>query len=300
MGQRLCKIKGGLSFAILIMLPKSQRLDRDWWEQHPMVYDWHGTLRLQPGSLEWFEEIDRRFLSSAYYAQRPGGAPFGRFLKPGLVAGKDVLEVGCGMGTHAAMLACAGAGLTAIDITDYAVKTVRRRFESFGLPGRIQQADAEDLPFDDASFDVVWSWGVIHHSSSTEKCLQEITRVLRENGRLLFMVYYRPSLVYYVHCGFIRGILFGQFLYRSLDDIYVAASDGFYARTFTKVELKVLLDPDYEQISMDVVGLKAELFPIPRSSLKEKLEQYTPDWLASAVLSRWGSMIVVEAVKRGG
>jgi hypothetical protein len=112
------------------------------------------------------------------------------------------------------------------------------------------------------------------------------------------MVYYRPSIVYYLHCGFIRGVLFGQLLYRRLQDIYVAASDGRYARVFNKAELKALLDPSYERISMTVVGQKADLLPIPPSRLKTRLEKVIPDGLASAVLGRWGSMIVIEATKR--
>ncbi len=75
-----------------------------------MTYDW-GTCRLLQGSREWFEENDRRFLAAAYFAQGEDGAPFGRFLKAGFVRGKKVLEVGCGMGTHAALLSRAGAKL---------------------------------------------------------------------------------------------------------------------------------------------------------------------------------------------
>lgn len=276
----------------------SQKFNQEWWTQNPMTYDWQGTLRLVPGSGEWFEETDRRFLSSAYFAQALDGSPFGRFLRPELVAGKTVLEVGCGMGTHAALLAKAGAHLTAIDLTEKAIEMTRRRFEVFKLPGRIERADAEKLPFTDTAFDMVWSWGVIHHSSSMETCLSEITRVLRDGGRLLLMVYYRPSLVYYVHCGLLRGVLLGQLFHRSLEQIYVAASDGFYARVFTKGELKTLLEQNYEHISMTIVGMKAELFPLPRNKFKEKLERMTPDWLASSILGRWGSMIVVEAVKK--
>ncbi len=276
----------------------SQKASQDWWENRPMTYSCHGALQPLRASQEWFEENDRRFLKAAYFARGADGTPFGRFLSPALVNGKDVLEVGCGMGTHAAILSKAGANLTAVDITEYGVEMARRRFDIFKLPGRIQQADAEQLPFDDASFDVVWSWGVIHHSRSTERCLQEITRVLRAGGRLLFMVYHHSSLVYYVHCGFIRGILLGQLLHRRLEDIYRSASDGYFARTFTRTDLNRLLARDYEQICIDVVGLKAELFPIPRCCLKEKLERYTPDWLASALLRHWGSMIVVEAIKR--
>lgn len=278
--------------------PDSQKASRDWWEKSPMTYDWHGTLQYVPGSREWFQEIDRRFLEAAYFARSEDGISFGRFLRPELVAGKRVLEIGCGMGLHASLLARAGAKLTTIDLTRRAVEMTQRRFEMFELPGIIQQADAEHLPFHNGSFDVVWSWGVIHASSSTERCFQEITRVLREGGRLIFMVYYRPSIVYYLHCGFIRGVLFGQLLYRRLQDIYVTASDGRYARVFNKAELRALLGHSYERISMNVVGQKADLLPIPPSRIKTRLEKLIPEGLASAVLGRWGSMIVIEATKR--
>lgn len=281
-------------------LPLSQEQQKNWawWEQNPMTYDWEDTLKLPAGSREWFEEIDRRFLSASYFAHGKDGRPFGRFLPEGLVEGKDVLEVGCGMGTHAALLARNGARLTAIDLTERAVETTRRRFEIFGLAGRIERADAEQMPFPDASFDVVWSWGVIHHSSRFEACLGEIARVLRPGGRLMLMVYYRPSLVYYVNCGLIRGVLLGQLLRKPLHQIYVDSSDGFYARVFDRGELTGLLSPAFGDVDLNVVGLKAELFPIPRTGFKEALERATPDAVAGALLGRWGSMIVAEATRR--
>lgn len=263
-----------------------------------MTYDWENTLRLAPGSREWFEEIDRRFLSASYFALDKEGRPFGRFMRPDFIAGKEVLEVGCGMGTHASMLRRAGARLTAIDLTERAIEVTKRRFEVFGLEAHIQRADAEKLPFADKSFDTVWSWGVIHHSSRFENCLSEIARVLRPGGHLMLMVYYRPSIVYYINNGLIRGILMGKLLKKSLQQIYVEASDGFYARVFNKVELRRHLEGQFDAIDLNVIGLKAELFPIPRTEFKVRLENATPDAVASAVLSRWGSMIVAEATRK--
>jgi ubiquinone/menaquinone biosynthesis C-methylase UbiE len=280
------------------ILSESQKANQNWWSDDPMTYDWQGTLSITPGTREWFQEVDGRFMCSAYYARGQDNAPFGRFLNPEITADKDVLEVGCGMGAHAAMLARAGAKLTAIDLTERAVSLTKRRFELFGLAANIQQADCEQLPFPDASFDTVWSWGVIHHSSQTERCLSEITRVLRPGGRIMLMVYYKPSLVYYLHCGLIRGVLGGQFFRHSIHEIYVKSSDGFYARVFTKKELNTMLGASYQSIVLSVVGLKAELVPIPRCWLKEKLEETIPDSLAAALLSRWGSMIVIEAAKK--
>jgi 2-polyprenyl-3-methyl-5-hydroxy-6-metoxy-1,4-benzoquinol methylase len=274
-----------------------QQVNREWWESNPMTYDWEKTLQIDPGTLKWYDEIDRRFLDSAYYAAGQNGQPFGRFLKPDLVSGKQVLEIGCGMGTHAEMLLRNGASLTAIDQTALAVEATRRRLDLKRLDAQVLQQDAEKLTLPDRSFDVVWTWGVIHHSSSTEQCVGEISRVLRPGGRLMMMVYYRPSLVFYLHCGLIRGVLLGQLLRQSLHQIYVNATDGFYARVFSKSELRALLAREFHSLQITVVGLKAELYPIPRNSLKIALERMTPDWLARAILGEFGSMVVVEAIR---
>src|SRR3954469_17259206 len=108
-------------------LSSQQAKNWEWWEHNPMTYDWEKTMTVAPGSREWFDEIDRRFLSASYFAEGPDRQPFGRFLKPEFVADKDVLEIGCGMGTHASLLAKAGARLTAIDLTERAIETTRRR-----------------------------------------------------------------------------------------------------------------------------------------------------------------------------
>jgi SAM-dependent methyltransferase len=269
-----------------------------WWESNPMTYDWERTLNIKPRTSEWFDEIDRRFLESAYYAKTETGNPFGRYLSPELVNGKSVLEIGCGMGTHAEMLIRNGARLVAVDQTPFAIESVRRRLSLKQLDAAVMRQDAEKLAFRDGSFDVVWTWGVIHHSRSTEQCVEEIARVLKPGGRVMIMVYYRPSLVYYFHCGVIRGILMGRLLRQGLAEIYEDSTDGFYARTFTKTELKTLLSNRFRDIQISVVGLKAELYPIPRCAAKVAIEHRTPDWLANAILKRAGSMVVVEAVRR--
>lgn len=279
------------------VVPPAAGFNREWWEANPMTYDWEKTLRINTGSLEWYQEIDRRFLQSAFYARDENGEHFGRFLKPDRIRGKQVLEIGCGMGTHAELLVRQGACLTAIDQTTFAVRSTQRRLRLKGLEAQVCQEDAESLSFRDQSFDMVWTWGVIHHSRSTEKCVGQLARVLHPGGSLVMMVYYRPSLVYYVHCGLIRGILMGQLLRRSLDQIYVESTDGFYARAFTKPELRSLLSNQFHSLQMTVVGLKAELYPIPRSRLKTGLENATPDCLAHAILGRFGSMIVVQAIR---
>jgi SAM-dependent methyltransferase len=272
--------------------------NRAWWQNHPMTYDWEGTLAFKRFSSEWYNEIDRRFFESAYYAQSGGAPPFARFMPESEIHGKRILEIGCGAGTHAELLTRRGATLTAIDQTVFAVEATTRRLTMKDLPCDVRQMDAEVMDLPDCEFDMVWTWGVIHHSRSTENILQNISRVLKPGGSLRLMVYYRPSLVYWAHCGFIRGILMGHLLHKKLDQIYVDYTDGFFARTFNKPELTSLLRAHgFALPRFTVVGVKAELYPIPRTSFKVALEKLTPDWLACSILAHGGSMIYAEAVR---
>jgi ubiquinone/menaquinone biosynthesis C-methylase UbiE len=112
----------------------------------------------------------------------------------------QVLEVGCGLGTDAVEFARSGADYTGIDLTQPAVQLTKQKLEAYSVPGTTKQADAEDLPFDDESFDVVYSWGVIHHTPNTDKCVKEMYRVLRPGGRMILMLYHKNGWLYYRIC----------------------------------------------------------------------------------------------------
>lgn len=96
--------------------------------------------------------------------------------------GKRVLEIGVGLGADHERFARAGAELWGIDLTDRAVALTQARFEQLGLSSHLQVGDAENLPFEDGFFDLVYSWGVIHHSPDTAQAAREILRVLKPGG----------------------------------------------------------------------------------------------------------------------
>ena len=77
----------------------------------------------------------------------------------------------------------AGAHATGIDMSAVSIERARRRCESAGFVPDLRVADAEHLPFADASFDVVYSYGVMHHSPDTERCFREALRVLKPRRR---------------------------------------------------------------------------------------------------------------------
>lgn len=110
-------------------------------------------------------------------------------------AGKRVLEIGVGMGADLVRWARAGASVTGVDLTERAASISRGRLQQEGLPGVVQVADAEKLPFPDGSFDIVYSWGVLHHSPDTRRAISEAQRVLAPGGRLKLMLYHRRSWV---------------------------------------------------------------------------------------------------------
>jgi SAM-dependent methyltransferase len=109
--------------------------------------------------------------------------------------GLRVLEIGVGLGADHQCFAEAGADLHGIDLTDRAIEHAKRRLAAFGLSSTLSVGDAEALHFPDATFDVVYSWGVLHHTPNTVKAFQEVLRVLKPGGRAKIMVYQTWSIV---------------------------------------------------------------------------------------------------------
>ncbi|MBZ5657750.1 MAG: class I SAM-dependent methyltransferase [Acidobacteriia bacterium] len=117
-----------------------------------------------------------------------------------------MLEIGCGCGSEAERFARAGARYTAVDLTNAAVSITQRRFQLGGLEGCFTQGDAEDLPFADGSFDLVYSHGVLHHTPNTPRAIREVHRVLAPGGRAMIMLYHRDSFNYQVNLRVVRRL----------------------------------------------------------------------------------------------
>jgi ubiquinone/menaquinone biosynthesis C-methylase UbiE len=112
--------------------------------------------------------------------------------------GQRVLEIGCGNGADGVKFAEHGAFYTGIDLTETAISATKRHFEILGLKGVFQIENAEALSFEDNSFDMVYSYGVLHHTPNPAKAIQEVHRVLKPGGRAIIMLYHKYSFNYYV------------------------------------------------------------------------------------------------------
>lgn len=106
-----------------------------------------------------------------------------------------VLEIGVGMGADHERWARSGPRrLCGIDLTERATELTRERLGLSNLQSELQRADAEALPFADQSFDLVYSWGVLHHSADTALAIKEVARVLRPGGYARVMIYHKLSI----------------------------------------------------------------------------------------------------------
>src|SRR5215212_11236886 len=130
----------------------------------------------------FFAELERE-----RYSWEPYLKGFARFERG---KGKRLLEIGVGAGTDFINWVRAGAVATGVDLTEQGVGLTRERLELEGRHAEVRIGDAENLPFPDNTFDIVYSWGVLHHSPDTPRAVREVHRVLRPGATAVVMVYH--------------------------------------------------------------------------------------------------------------
>lgn len=174
---------------------------RDFWNKHPCGDSMAGSLRaVHRGDYEsFFDNYDRFRYSLESHIPA--------CLDQLDLKGKRVLEIGLGQGADSEQIIRRGASWSGIDLTPEAVDRVRTRMVIRGLAyEQIVNGSALDLPFETASFDVVYSHGVLHHIPEILSAQKEIHRVLKPGGRLIAMLYAKWSLNYLLSICIARRI----------------------------------------------------------------------------------------------
>jgi len=278
---------------------ESQRLSKDWWTNNPMAYNWKEPIKHSVGTLEYFREVDNRFFNSSPFYK--GNRPFENLIPFESLRDKKVLEIGCGMGSHAQLFCELGCDYTAIDLTSTAVELTTKRMELQDLKCNIIQMDAESMSFNDNEFDFVWSWGVIHHSANTNKILSEVNRVLKPSGEFRSMVYYKASLSGLI--ASIRGVLSGKiFKNMSLNEIMSFYTDGHLARHYTISEFNELLNKyGFSVREIKILGQRSEIVLLPNIGVLGDIKSYLinnlPDSASKLILSRFGGFLFAVCTK---
>jgi ubiquinone/menaquinone biosynthesis C-methylase UbiE len=204
---------------------------RRYWEARPCGTGQAVTAGASAHSKEWFERVENH-----RYAMEPfihAVAQFTRYY------GQKVLEIGVGAGTDHLQWARAGADCFGVDLTDAAIAITAERLALYGLRSTLQRLDAETLPFPDAIFDVVYSWGVIHHAEHPDAVLAEAHRVLKPGGVLIGMLYGRRSMV--ALKAWLRHALLKGRPWRSLSDVICHHVESVGTKAYTPKEIRSLL-----------------------------------------------------------
>lgn len=164
---------------------------KDFWEGHVNNEYYTDAAR---ASDEYFSEIEERRYATHYHLAELFS----------MLAGSrgKLLEVGCGIGVDSIQLAKAGFDVTAVDLTENALAVARENAKRSGVTIDFRLGNAEGLDFPDATFDAVYSFGVLHHTPDIEAAVSEVHRVLKPGGTAYVMLYARDSVVNAVHKAF--------------------------------------------------------------------------------------------------
>jgi len=198
--------------------------------------------------------------------------------------GKEVLEVGCGAGSDLIMFSFNKANIMGIDLSPESAEIARTRLGLHNLSARVMVADAECLPFEDNTFDFVYSWGVLHHTTNTNMAIKEIHRVLKPHGHSCVMLYHKKSLValqLYLRYGLLsRNTNINQIIFQHHESVGTKAYTITQARemfgTFKEVKVSIRITP-YD--------------------LRYWKDKYLPSWACNLIPRRFGWFLIVEVVK---
>jgi SAM-dependent methyltransferase len=167
--------------------------------------------------------------------------------------GRDlrVLEIGVGAGSDFSRWVKSGAIATGVDLTDAAIRLTSEHLETMELDTSrvdLRVADAEKLPFEAATFDIVYSWGVLHHSPDTEQAFREVSRVLRPGGVFRGMVYHVPSWsgwMVWAMQSLLRGNPFRSVKRSLFDHLESPGTKAYSVR-----EARIMLERDFAGVNL--------------------------------------------------
>ena len=242
-----------------------------YWERHPCGTGIEIVGQTVPESKAWFEQIEEHRYRTEPFIHSV--AQFTRY------HGKRVLEVGVGAGTDFLQWARAGSACVGIDLTEAAVRLTRRRLCLYGFSAPLLRADVEGLPFADETFDLVYSWGVLHHSEDPQRAVNEIWRILKPNGVFRGMMYHRRSLV--ALKLWLRHALLAGRPWRGLADVIANHMESPGTKAYTLGELRSMFG-NFRSCRLWPILTPHDIRPFPR-------------WLAGWLPSGWGWFVAITA-----
>jgi len=247
---------------------------KQYWDNEPC-----GTRNIPYpiGSFPYFQAIENRRYKLDHITEKYNLIDY---------KGKHLLEVGCGIGTDLVQISRTGVHVTGMDISPKSVMMARENLRLFQCEGVVIEGDAENIPYKDCSFDVVKSWGVIHHLANPDKAISEIHRVLKPNGEVCVMLYHKPSLVVLQ-----MWLAFGLFRLkplRSIEDILANHHESLGTKAYTVKQVRDMFS-EFKNLKID---LRATSY-----DLRYWRDKYFPSWMVKLVPRQLGWYVIVQGQK---
>lgn len=240
-------------------------------------------------------------ISKTRYELEPYIIEFAEFQK---AEGKRVLEIGVGAGSDFLNWVRYAAEAKGIDLTVSAIKLTKERLDLNNIPPSrysLTVGDAEMLQYEDDYFEIVYSWGVLHHTPDTERALSEAFRVLKRGGELKVMVYHVQSWTALMLWIF-HGLFKGRFNYSLKDAIYYhLESPG--TKTYKKEEIREILTKiGFTNVELETKLNPGDLLTIRPSDKYDRLFykiiwKLYPRWLVLWCGNKYGLNMLVKAKK---
>ncbi len=243
------------------------------------------------GSEEFFNEVElSRYSDKFKYSYLKEISEFKEH------ANESVLEVGLGLGTDILQFAKNGSKVYGIDLTQNSVDTVKKRFQLNNLDGEFRVASFKEIPYEDNTFDLVYCFGVLHHSPFMEEGIEEIRRVLKPGGKAIIMLYHK-GFKYYIRKLFFEGFIKLKYLKYNTQEIINKVTEDFGNSPCTLVvnrkEVNELFS-NYSSISS--TGHRIDDY-LKFGSFFFSPTYCLPGFLSEKIEDKFGWNIVIKAIK---
>lgn len=249
---------------------------KEYWERHIPQY-WYSNKDID--TKEYYDELQQKRYSY-YYPYLYVLAEFDKH--------KDerVLEIGCGQGTDLLQFAKGGAIVTGLDLTEDAIKKTEDIFKAYKYKVNLKVKNAEDLNcFEDNYFDIVYSFGVLHHTPKTQEAIDNIYRILKHGGKVIIMLYAQGLNYFYKF--FYYHVFKGEFLKYSLVETISLHSEHRKNCPLTKMYSKREAKSFFHKFR--IVSIKKLYNP--------QVKDYFPKFIYNPFQKLFGDNLFIKAVK---
>jgi ubiquinone/menaquinone biosynthesis C-methylase UbiE len=211
----------------------------------------------------------------------------------------SILDFGCGPGNDLVGFGVMSKPrrLVGVDISSSSLAEAEDRLALHEIPAELVRVDVEQekLPFEDGSFDLVHSSGVLHHMEAPQAALRELRRVLRPGGRAQIMVYNRESLWFHLYVPYVLQIEQGLYADLSHEDAFRRSTDGPncpISRAYSRKGFQSLVEPlGFKLVAYGSAVAAWEMIQLPKrhaAVLNPRLPRESRDFLTSLRFDEFG------------